>query len=160
MQPTLGLRTGEVRRQEDVTMKWMVLLFLVTAVIAAAESTPEFHLCLSYVEKSALGEPTDRGWPVSIQLTESGAIRFETFTQANVGSVIRIVIGDREFSRAGIVAPIDSGRLQGTFSSQAAAIAWQRMLAGELPVTPCGAGSAEMPIGHQGRIAESRRNEP
>ncbi|MFN7037819.1 MAG: SecDF P1 head subdomain-containing protein, partial [Bellilinea sp.] len=87
-----------------------------------------------------------RGWPVSIQLTESGAIRFETFTQANVGSVIRIVIGDREFSRAGIVAPIDSGRLQGTFSSQAAAIAWQRMLAGELPVCTVGSASNRLDL--------------
>jgi len=140
-------------------MKWMALLFLVTPAIAAAESAPEFHLCSPYVEKSVVEEPTGRGWPVSIRLTKSGAIRFEDFTQANVGRVTRVVVGDREFSRARIAAPIASGRLQGTFSSQVAAMAWQRMLAGELPVSPCGAGSTEMPVGHQGRTAESRRNE-
>ncbi|WP_420796966.1 SecDF P1 head subdomain-containing protein [Ectothiorhodospira variabilis] len=94
------------------------------------------------------GNRQDRGWRVCIQLTESGAIRLENFTQANVGSVIRIVIGDREFSRAGIAAPIDSGKLQGTFGSQTAALVWQRMLAGEFPVTPCGVESAEIAIGH------------
>ena len=141
-------------------MKWMALLFLVTAAITAAESAPEFHLCLPYVEKSALGEPTDRGWPVSIRLTKSGSASFEDFTEANLGRVIRIVVGDREFSRARIAAPIASGRLQGTFSSQVAAMAWQRMLAGELPVTPCGGESAEMPVVHQGRTVESRPNRP
>jgi len=148
MQPTLGLCTGEVRRKEYVTMKWMALLFLVTAANAAAECASEFRLCLPYVEKSAVGKPTDRGWPVYIELTELGAIRFANFTQTNNGSVIRVVIGDREFSRAGIAAPINSRRLQGTFSSQAAALVWQQMLVGELPVAPCGAESAEMPIGH------------
>ena len=141
-------------------MKWMALLFLVTAAIAAAESAPEFHLCVSYVEKSVVGEPTDRGWPVDIRLTETGAIRFENFTQANVGRAIRVVIGDHEFSRAGIAAPIDNGRVRGTFSSQDAAIAWQRMLAGELPVTPCGGQSEEMPVGHQEWTAEPRPNGP
>ena len=141
-------------------MKWMALMFLVTAAIAAAESTPEFHLGLPYVESSVVRGQTDRGWLVYIQLTETGAIRLENFTQANVGRVIRVVIGDREFSRAGIAAPIDSGRLQATFSSQDAAIAWQRMLAGELPVTPCGGQSEEMPVGHQERTAEPRPNGP
>ena len=121
----------------------MALLFLVTVAIAAAESAPEFHLCLPYVEKSIVGEPTDRGWPVSIRLTKSGSASFEDFREETLGRVIRIVVGDREFMAARIAAPIPSGRLQGTFSSPDAAMAWQRKLAGELPASPCGAGDAE-----------------
>lgn len=136
------------------------VVFVVTATIAAAESAPEFHLCVSYVEKSVVGEPTDRGWPVYIRLTETGAIRFENFTQANVGREIRVVIGDHEFSRAGISTPIDNGRLRGTFSSQEVAIAWQRMLAGEFPVTPCGGQSEEMPVGHLEWTAKPRPTGP
>lgn len=143
-----------------ISMITLGVVFVVTATIAAAESAPEFHLCVPYVEKSVVGEPTDRGWPVFIRLTETGAIRFENFTQANVGRAIRVVIGDHEFSRAGIAAPIDNGRVRGTFSSQDAAIAWQRMLAGELPVTPCGGQSEEMPVGHQEWTAEPRPNGP
>ncbi len=65
MQPTLGLCTGEVRRMEDVTMKLMALLLLVAAANAAAESAPALHLCLPYVEKSPVGEPTG-SWLASL----------------------------------------------------------------------------------------------
>ena len=125
-------------------MKWMALLFLVTPAIAAAETPREFHLCSPYVEKSAVGEKTGDGWPVFIKLTELGAAGFEKFTEENAGRVSRIVVGDREFSRARSVVPMPSGRLHGTVSSHDVAMAWQRILAGELPAAPCGARGAEM----------------
>ena len=125
-------------------MKWMALLFLVTPAIAADETTREFHLCSPYVEESVVGEKTDHGWPVFIMLTESGATSLEKVTEANVGRVIHFVVGDREFLRARSVVPIPSGRLLGVFSSQDVAMAWQRILAGELPAAPCGARGAEM----------------
>ncbi|WP_418081036.1 SecDF P1 head subdomain-containing protein [Thioalkalivibrio nitratireducens] len=87
--------------------------------------------------------PHAEGRPVFIKSTESGSASFEDFTEETRGRVIRIVLGDREFMAARITAPIPSGRLQGTFSSRDAAVVCQRMLAGELPASPCGAGDAE-----------------
>lgn len=120
-------------------MKWIAVLLLSTPAIAVAETGLEFHLCSPYVQKSALGEQTDLGWPVFVKLTEIGATSFETFTAANSGKMTHIVVGDREFSRATMWAPVSGGNLQGTFSSQEVATAWQRALADKLPTAPCGA---------------------
>lgn len=125
-------------------MKWIAILLLVVPAVAAAETAVEFHLCSPYVEKSAVGEKTVHGWPVFIMLTELGATSLENVTGANVGRVIHVVVGDREFLRARSVVPIPGGRLLGVFSSQDVAMAWQRVLAGELPAAPCGAGGTEM----------------
>ncbi|MBL3558395.1 MULTISPECIES: hypothetical protein [Marinobacter] len=120
-------------------MKWIAALLLSTPTIALAETELEFHLCSPYVEKSALGEQTDFGWPVFVKLTEIGASRFETFTAENSGRMSRIVVGGREFLKATMWAPISGGNLKGTFSSQEVATAWQRALADKLPAVPCGA---------------------
>ncbi|NMT62694.1 hypothetical protein [Marinobacter orientalis] len=120
-------------------MKWMAILLLITPAIALAETELEFHLCSSYVQESAVGEQTDRGWPVFIKLTELGATSFEKFTETNRSKMSRIVAGGREFLRATIWAPAFSGKLRGTFSSREAATAWERTLADKLPAVPCGA---------------------
>ncbi|WP_435105924.1 hypothetical protein [Arhodomonas sp. AD133] len=120
-------------------MKWIAILLLSAPVMAVAETELEFHLCLPYVKKSAVGEQTDLGWPVFVNLTELGATRFEKFTEANKGRMSRVVVGGREFSRSTIWAPIPGGNLHGVFSSQEVAKKWQRTLEGKLPAAPCGA---------------------
>lgn len=120
-------------------MKWIAILLLVTPGVVVAETELDFHLCSAYVEQSTAGAQTESGWPVHVKLTKLGATRFETFTEANIGSMSRLVVGDREFLRATMWVPISSGNIHGTFSSQEVATAWQRTLAGELPAVPCGA---------------------
>ncbi|WP_155986096.1 hypothetical protein [Thioalkalivibrio sp. AKL7] len=120
-------------------LKWIAVLLLVTPAIVVADTELEFHLCSPYVQKSMAGERTDMGWPVYVKLTELGATSFETFTEANIGKMTRIVVIGRQFSRATIWTPIPNGNLHGIFSSQEVATAWQRTLEGELPAAPCGA---------------------
>ncbi|MBL3557126.1 MULTISPECIES: hypothetical protein [Marinobacter] len=120
-------------------MKSIALFLLVTPAVALAEPEVEFHLCSSYVQESAVGEQTDRGWPVFIKLTELGATSIEKFTETNGSEMSRIVVGGREFLRATIWAPTHGGNLRGIFSSREVATAWQRTLAGKLPAAPCGA---------------------
>ncbi|XKH00793.1 hypothetical protein LG325_11960 [Marinobacter nauticus] len=120
-------------------MRWSAILVPAFPAIGLAQPEPEFHLCSSYVEESAVGEQSDPGWPVFVKLTEAGATSFDTFTEANTGKVIRIVVGRREFSRATVWVPVSGGNLRGIFSSQEVAADWQRILAGELPAAPCGA---------------------
>jgi len=120
-------------------MRWIAILLLALPAIGLAEAEPEFHLCSSYVEKSAVGEPSDLGWPVFVKLTEDGTTSFESFTEVNTGKVIRIVVGRREFSRATVWAPVPGGKLRGILSSQKVAADWQRILTGDLPAAPCGA---------------------
>lgn len=120
-------------------MKWIVLSLLVIPAFVLAEPEVEFHLCSSYVQESALGEQTDRGWPVFIKLTELGAMSVERFAETNGSEMSRIVVDGAEFLRATIWAPILGGNLRGTFSSREVATAWQRTLAGKLPAAPCAA---------------------
>ncbi len=120
-------------------MRWVAVLFLAIPAIVLAEVEPEFYLCSSYVDKSDVGENTGFGWPVFVKLTEVGTTSLEAFTETNTGKMIRILVGNREFSRATIWVPIPSGNLHGTFSSQEVATDWQRTLAGKLPAAPCGA---------------------
>ncbi|MCG7199855.1 hypothetical protein MD273_08990 [Marinobacter pelagius] len=120
-------------------MKRIGLFCLLISCIATASAEPEFHLCSGYVQRSATGEQSENGWPVFIQLTERGANSFKEFTEANVGSPVRIVVADREFTRATLWTPIPGGRLHGSFPSEAAATEWQRLLEGGLPPAPCGA---------------------
>ena len=120
-------------------MKWIAILLLVTPAVALAKTELEFHLCSSYVQQSAVGEQTDRGWPVFVKLTELGVASFEKFTETNSSRMSRIVVGGREFSRKTIWASTLGRNLQGTFSSQEVATAWQRTLADKLPAAPCGA---------------------
>ena len=119
-------------------MKWIVLSLLVIPAFVLADSEVEFHLCSSYVHESAVGEKTDRGWPVFIKLTDLGATSFERFTETNGSEMSRIVVGGREFLRATIWAPTLGGNLRGIFSSREVATEWQRTLAGKLPAAPCG----------------------
>jgi hypothetical protein len=120
-------------------MKWIAILLLVTFSYAAAETELEFHLCSSYVQKSAVGEQTEVGWPVFVELTGLGANSFENFTEANVGRMSRIFVDGRQFSRATIWMSISGGNVYGKFSSQEVAMAWQRTLVDELPSALCGA---------------------
>ncbi len=120
-------------------MRWVAVLFLAIPAIVLAEAEPEFYLCSSYVDKSEVGDNTDFGWPVFVKLTEVGTTSLEAFTEASLGKTIRILVGNREFSRATIWVPIPSGNLRGTFSSREIATDWQRSLAGKLPTAPCGA---------------------
>jgi len=120
-------------------MKWMAILLLVTPAIALAETEVEFYLCSSYVQESAVGEQTDRGWPVFIELTELGAASLEKFTETSLSKMSRSVVGGREVLRATVWAPTFGGKLRGIFSSQEVAMAWQRTLANKLPAVPCGA---------------------
>ena len=122
-----------------VLMRWIAILLLAFPAIGLAETEPEFYLCSPYVEKSTVGEQTDLGWPVYVNLTEFGTMNLEAFTEANTGKMIRILVGSREFSKATIWVPIPSGNLRGTFSSQEVATDWQRILTGKLPAAPCGA---------------------
>jgi len=122
-----------------VMMRWIAILLLAFPAIGLAETEPEFYLCSPYVEKSTVGEQTDLGWPVYVNLTEFGTTNLEAFTEANTGKMIRILVGSREFSKATIWVPIPSGNLRGTFSSQEVATDWQRILTGKLPAAPCGA---------------------
>lgn len=122
-------------------MSWIAVLFLAFPAVASAETEQEFYLCSAYVEKYLAGEPTDFGWPVFVKLTGIGTKNFGAFTEANTGKMVRIVVGDREFSRSTIWVPIPSGDLRGTFSSKKVATEWQRTLAGQLPTAPCGAGN-------------------
>jgi len=124
-------------------MKWIAILLLVIPAIALAETELEFHLCSSYVQDSAVGEQTKRGWPVFIRLTELGATSFERFTETNGGKMSHIVVGGREFLKATTWASTHGGNLQGIFSSQEVATAWQRTLADKLPAAPCGARDRE-----------------
>jgi len=120
-------------------MKWIAILLLALPAIGLAEPKPKFHLCSSYVEKSAVGEQSDLGWPVFLKLTEVGATSFEAFTESNAGRMIRVVVGSQDFSRATVGVPVPGGHLRGVFSSQEVAADWQRILASELPAGPCGA---------------------
>lgn len=121
-------------------MKWMTVFLLVITTSALAETEAEFHLCSSYVQESAVGEQTDRGWPVFINLTELGATSLDEFAETNHRKMGRIVVSGREFLRAKIWAATFDGNIRGTFSSQEAAAAWQQILADKLPAVPCGAG--------------------
>ncbi|MBQ0748077.1 MAG: hypothetical protein KBT73_16330 [Marinobacter sp.] len=120
-------------------MSWIAVLFLAFPAIALAETEPEFYLCSPYVEKSVAGEQTDLGWPVFVKLTEVGTTSLEAFTEANIGKMIRIVVGHREFSRSTIWVPVSSGNIRGIFYSREVATDWQRTLAGKLQAAPCGA---------------------
>jgi preprotein translocase subunit SecD len=122
-------------------MKWIAILLLVIPSIVAAEAEPDFHLCSAYVQESAIGVQTESGWPVHVKLTKVGATSFERFTESNIGSMTRLVVGDRKFLRTTVWVPISSGDLHRVFSSKDVATAWQRTLAGKLPATPCGAGN-------------------
>ena len=128
-------------RQALVMMSWIAVLLLAFPAVASAETEQEFNLCSAYVEKAVAGEQTDLGWPVFVKLTGIGTKSLGGFTEANTGKMIRIVVGDREFSRSTIWVPIPSGELHGTFSSKEVATDWQRTLAGQLPAAPCGAGN-------------------
>jgi len=121
-------------------MKWVATLLLVTPGALLAETELDFHLCSAYVQQSAVGTQIENEWTVHVKLTKVGATSFERFTEANIGRMSRLVVGDREFFRATMWVPISSGSIYGAFSSQEAAIAWQRTLAGKLPAAPCGAG--------------------
>ncbi len=121
-------------------MNWIAIFLLVTPCVALSEAELDFHLCSAYVEQSVAGAQTESGWPVHVKLTKVGATSFERFTESNIGSMSRLVVGDREFLRATIWVPISSGDLHRAFSSQEVATAWQRTLAGKLPAAPCGAG--------------------
>lgn len=120
-------------------MKRIALLSLLVSSIATAADEPTFHLCSDYVQRSEVGEQSDNGWPVFIKLTEHGADSFEKFTEANAGSTVRILVGDREFTRATMWAPISGGRLRSLFPSAAVAREWQQVLEEDLPAAPCGA---------------------
>ncbi|WP_141737065.1 hypothetical protein [Marinobacter sp. X15-166B] len=122
-------------------MSWIAVLLLTFPAAASAETEQAFYLCSAYVEKSVVGEQTDHGWPVFVKLTGIGTKSLGVLTEANIGKTVRIVVGDREFSRSRIWVPIPSGDLHGTFSSKEVATDWQRTLAGQLPVAPCGAGN-------------------
>lgn len=120
-------------------MSWIAVLLLAFPVVASAETEQEFYLCSAYVEKSVAGEPTEVGWPVFVKLTPIGTKGLGAFTKANTGKMIRIVVGDREFSRSTIWVPIPGGDLRATFPSREVATDWERTLAGRLPAAPCGA---------------------
>lgn len=119
-------------------LRWVATLMLITPGAALAESELDFHLCSAYVQQSAVGTHIKDEWPVRVKLTEIGATSFEHFTDANIGRISRIILDGRVFLRATILAPISSGTLQGRFSSQNIANAWQRTFAEELPIFPCG----------------------
>ncbi len=122
-------------------MRWIAVLFLAFPGIGLAQAESEFYVCSPFFERSVVGEKTDLGWPVFVRLTEVGTTSLAAFTEANAGKMTRIIVGDREFLRAAIWAPITSGSLRGMFSSEEVANDWQRTLAGQLPVAPCGAGN-------------------
>jgi preprotein translocase subunit SecD len=119
-------------------MKWVAIPLLVNPGAAPAETELDFHLCSAYVQQSAAGAQIENRWPVHVKLTELGATSFERFTDANIGRMSRVIVDGRVFLRVTIWASIPSGTLQGEFSSEAAANAWQRTLAGQLPASPCG----------------------
>lgn len=121
-------------------MKWVAILLLVIPGLVFAGAEPAFHLCSPYVEQAAVGSQIENGWPVHVKLTKVGATSFERFTEANIGRVGRLVVGDREFLRATILGPISGGDLHRVFASQEIATAWQQTLVGKLPASPCGAG--------------------
>lgn len=121
-------------------MKWVATLLLVTPGALLAETELDFHLCSAYVQQSAVGTQIENEWTVHVKLTKVGATSFERFTEANIGRMSRLVVGDQEFLRATILGPMSNGDLHGAFSSQEVATAWQRTLAGKLPAAPCGAG--------------------
>ena len=132
--------SAENRPNRGVTMmRWAALLLLALPAVVLAKTEPEFHLCLHYVEDSAVGEQTDLGWPVYVKLSDVGARSLEAFTEANTGRMVRILVGSREFSRATVRAPVSGGDLHRTFSAQEHATDWQRTFAEELPEAPCGA---------------------
>ena len=122
-------------------MSWIAVLLLAFSAVASADTEQEFYLCSAYVEKSIVREKTDLGWTVFVKLTGIGAKGLGAFTEANTGKMIRIVVGEREFSRSTIWVPIHSGDLHRTFSSKEVATDWQRTLAGQLPAAPCGTGN-------------------
>lgn len=121
-------------------MKWVAILLLVIPGLVVAGADQNFHLCSAYVRQAEVGAQTENGWPVHVKLTKVGATSFESFTEAHVGRIGRIVVGDREFLRATIWGPVSSGDLHGVFGSQEIATAWQQTLVGKLPASPCGAG--------------------
>ena len=118
----------------------MTVFLLVITTSVLAETEAEFHLCSSYVQESAVGEQTQRGWPVFIKLTELGATSLDEFAETNYSKMGRVVVSGREFLRATTWASTFDGNIRGTFSSQEVAAAWQRTLADKLPAVPCGAG--------------------
>ena len=120
-----------------------LIVFILGALpsIGMAETEQHFYLCSSLVETSAVGEQTALGWPVYIKLTAVGSRSFEAYTEANVGTILRIMVGSREFARATIRAPISTGSIQRAFESRDEALAWQVTLAGKLPEAPCGVRS-------------------
>lgn len=121
-------------------MNWIAILLLVIPGLVFAGAEPAFHLCSAYVQRAAVGSQTENGRPVHVKLTKVGAASFERFTEANIGRVGRLMVGDREFLRATILGPIFGGDLHRVFGSQEIATAWQQTLVGKLPASPCGAG--------------------
>lgn len=119
-------------------MRWIAVFLLVIPSVVVAK--PDFHLCSAYVQQAAVGAKIESGWPVHVKLTKVGATSFENFTESNIGSMARLLVGDREFLRATIWGPIPSGDLHRVFSSKEVATAWQRTLVDKLPAAPCGAG--------------------
>ncbi len=120
-------------------MKWIATLLLIMPAIALAETEPEFHLCAPYAQASAVGEKTERGWPVFVTLTESGTRSFQQFTETNAGRMTQIVVGGREFLRATIWVPPTHGRLKVIFTTEKIATSWHRTLETKLAPAPCGA---------------------
>lgn len=130
-----GVKQMSVAAFKAGKMMAALLLFAPASVLAEVE----FHLCSSYVQESAIGEQTARGWPVFIKLTEPGATSLKKFTETNRSKMTRIIVGGSEFLRATAWAPIYGGGLRATFSSRDVVKAWQHTLADELPAVPCGA---------------------
>lgn len=125
-------------RQAVVMLSWIGLLWLVVPSMLAAEGEATFRLCPPDVQQTMIEAQKDHRWSVYVQLTTQGAQRFEAFTQANLGKIGRVVVGDRVFFRARIQVPVSSGTLQATFTTRKRAQAWQRMLTENQPGAPCG----------------------
>lgn len=119
-------------------MKWIAILILAVPIPAVAGAEPEFHLCSAYVQQSVMGDETTQGWPVYVKLTDVGAASLASFTEANIGTMARIVFDGWLFLRATIQAPIIDGTLQGRFCSYEVATEWQKILKQDLPEAPCG----------------------
>ncbi|WP_417531310.1 SecDF P1 head subdomain-containing protein [Marinobacter lipolyticus] len=120
-------------------MRWLTFLLLAASVYATAGTEPEFHLCSPYVEKAMVGEQSSTGsWPVVVKLSNRGTASFEAFSEANIGRMVHIVAGDRQFARATVSAVVTTGHLRGEYSSEQDASAWQKILTEELLKAPCG----------------------
>jgi len=108
---------------------------------AGSPASVTYALCTSNLELFQLLPPRRPGEPFAIaaQLDRAATQELARLTEANVGQVLDVVVGEWRFVRGPIRSTLRSGLLvNAAFARRAEAEAWLARLQSDLPEAPCG----------------------